>query len=281
MSLPHRSILLAATIAAAPVLASAAAPATLVACAPGYPGTTAEAQPSMDALAAAVAHRAGLPAAAVAAVYEPTAEGGLDRLRKPDAAVALVTLPFYLEHGASLRIAPELEASLQAGGPTETWTLVAKKGRVSKPADLARFTVYSIAGYAPRFVRAAPGAWGRIPESARIVASGQVLSSLRKAAAGEDVAVVLDGAQSEALPSLPFAPDLEVLARSPPLPSAIIGPVGKAGAARWPTLKRALLGLADDPQGAAALEALRMSKFVPLDPAALAAARQLVAGSAR
>ncbi len=47
---------LAAAIAA---LVLAAEPVTFVAVAPGYPGTTAEAQGAMDAFAAALAARAG------------------------------------------------------------------------------------------------------------------------------------------------------------------------------------------------------------------------------
>ena len=42
-------------------LAFAADPVVFVAVAPGYPGTTAEAQASMDAFAAALAAQAGLP----------------------------------------------------------------------------------------------------------------------------------------------------------------------------------------------------------------------------
>ncbi len=45
------TLALATALAAAPVHAAADAPVTFVACAPGYPGTTEEAQPSMDAFA--------------------------------------------------------------------------------------------------------------------------------------------------------------------------------------------------------------------------------------
>ena len=252
----------------------------MVACAPGYPGSTAEAQPSMDAFAAALARAAGWAPDALGAIYESSEKDGLERLARPDAAVALVPLPFFLKHGRALKLTARLQVE-QASGLTDTWALVARKGRVASPGALAAFSVASIAGYAPDFVRGALGAWGRIPESARVLETGQVLSALRRAAAGEDVAVLLDGAQAAALPTLPFASELEVVARSAPLPAALVAAVGgRMPAARWKALERAFLALPADPQGAAALQGIRMVRFAPVDAAELAAARRL-AGPAR
>jgi hypothetical protein len=271
------------------LLASAPAPGrpgrtvTLVAAAPGYPGTTAEAQPSMDALAAAAARAAGWPERSIAGVYLPAEQDGVARLERPDAAVALVTLPFYAKHGSALRLAARLAVVTQGQQlPSEVWTLVAGKGRIASPAALAGFTVASTAGYAPGFVRGVLAGWGPLPDGAQVVQSSQVLSALRKAASGADVAVLLDGAQSAALGSLPFADELEVVARSAPVPSAVVATVGdRLSPARWRALEKALLALPSAPGGGAALEGLRMARFVPLDPGAIAAARQLGAGTHR
>lgn len=215
-------LLLLALLAAAPARAATPERTTLVACAPGYPGTTAEAQPHLDALAASLSRAAGLPPGAVGAVYLNAEPEGVARLREGDAGVALVTLPFFLQHGAALGLSPRLQVEVAGSGLTERWALVARKGRVAAPADLAGLTVLSSAGYAAGFVRGAPGAWGRLPEAARVATTGQVLSALRKAAGGADVAVLLDGAQAAALGGLPFAADLEVLARSAPVPTALV-----------------------------------------------------------
>jgi len=266
----------------AAVAASPAGPITLVACAPGFPGTTAEAQPSMDALAGAVARGAALPAGALAALYLPGETDGVARLGQPDAAVALVSLPFFLAHGAALGLSPRLQVELAGAGLLERWALVARKGRVARPADLAGMTVLSTAGYAPAFVRGALGGWGRIPDGVAVAATAQVLSALRKAAGGAEVAVLLDGAQAEALATLPFAADLEVVARSAPMPTALVATVGtRLPAPRWAALEKALLGLAADPAGAAALAGIRMVRFLPLDAAALAAARATATGKAK
>ncbi len=264
-------------------LALAVDPAVFVAVAPGYPGTTAEAQASMDAFAAALAARAGLPAGSIAAAYFEKDRPGAERLQKPDAVMGMVSLPFLLKDGDALHLEPRLVASQKGAGPTEVWALVAKKGRVTGPASLDGWQVNSIAGYAPAFVTGgALAGWGRMPATVKVVQTSQVLTSLRKAVSGENVAILLDGAQAAALPTLPFAAELEVVARSAPLPTGVVVTVGKrVPEERWKALEKALLGLAERPEGAAALEAIRLQGFVPLDPATLSAARKAYAAAAR
>ncbi|BDG08956.1 phosphate/phosphite/phosphonate ABC transporter substrate-binding protein [Anaeromyxobacter paludicola] len=273
---------LAALLLAAAPAALAAPPAKhlLVVCSPGSPGTTAEAQPTMDAFAAALSARAGVP---VAAVYDETEEAGVSRLRAKDADLALVSLPFFLKHERDLALHARLQA-VQKGRPElERWTLVAKKGRVTGPAALDGYTIPSNAGFAPAFVRGpALGGFGPLPATARVTSSTAVLSSLRRAAAGEKVAVLLDGAQEAALPTLPFAAELEAVARSAPLPSGLVVTVGNRLPARsWSALEGALRGLPSDPSGAAALDAIQTTRFAPLDEKALAAARRAFAEAAR
>lgn len=245
---------------------------TVVFCAPGSPGTTAEAQPTMDAFAAALGAKAGF---AVSATYAATEDAGVARLRDPAAAVAVVSLPFFLAHEQALGLRAELEPVLQGGGATERWSLVARKGRVTGPASLDGFTLLSSAGYAPAFVRGpALGGWGRLPASVRIAQSVAILSGLRRAAAGEPVALLLDGTQAAAVSTLPFAADLEVVARSPALPAGVVATVDRRlPPARWTRLAAALRALPSDAAGAAALAGVRMSRFEPLDAKALSAAR--------
>src|SRR3982751_3591829 len=118
----------------------ALAAATLVVCAPGNPGTTAEAQPSMDALARALARTAHQPEGSFAAVYEETEGGGLQRLQQKDSALLLATLPFYLVHEQELGLVARLAATPQSGETLEKWTLVTGKER---PPSLEGYTVQS------------------------------------------------------------------------------------------------------------------------------------------
>jgi hypothetical protein len=237
----------------------------------------------MDAFAAAVAARAGLPPGGLAAVYFPGEDAGVTRLRAPDAAVALVTLPFFLKHEKALALRAELQPVPQGGAGTERWSLVARKGKVTGPAGLEGFTILSTAGYAPAFVRGpALGAFGPLPASVKIAPSSAVLSALRRAAAGEPVAVLLDGAQGAALTSLPFAAELEVVTRSPPLPSGVVATVERRlPAAQLAKVEAALRELPGAPAGAEALAGIRMTRFEPVDGAALSAARAAYAEASR
>jgi hypothetical protein len=224
----------------------------------------------MAAFARALESTAGLPKDRVRAVYEPTEKGGLARLGSPDTAVAIVPWPFFSVHGAAQGLEPRLQVELTLG-KTEVWSLVAKKGRVTEPGALAAFTIQSIAGYAPGFVRSAVPAFGPIPESARVVESSQILSGLKKAAGGADLALLLDGAQSASLPTLAFAKDLDVVARSAPLPVGYVTSVGKRlSKARWAAVEKGLLALDSTPDGRAALVSIRLARFLPLDPASSA-----------
>ena len=259
-------------LVASSALAAAPGRHVLVVCAPGSPGTTAEAQPTMDAFAAALAAKAGLPPSALGAVYDEAEDSGVARLRAKDAAMALVSLPFYLKHEQDLALRARLQVVPKGRGETERWALVAKKGRVASPASLDGFTVASIAGFAPAFVRGpALASWGPLPASVRIVQSGAVLSGLRRAASGEPLALLL-----------PFASELEVVTRSPPLPAGVVAAVDARLPPRsWRAIEASLQTLPKDPAGAAALDAIQVTRFTSLDETALAGARKAYAEATR
>lgn len=242
----------------------AAALATLVFCAPGYPGTPADAQPLLDQFASAASAVSGWPAGSLAAVYEPTEEGGLAKLGRADGTLAFVTYPFFVEHAAQLHLSPLVQADVADLGTGQRWTLVAESGRVTGPASMAGYTVLSVAGYAPTFVRRLALGDFPLPPDVRIESTGQVLSALRRVAGGEAVAVLLDQTQAAALNSLPFAGALKVVTQSPELPVALVVVVdSRVTAARTRSLKAGLLRMGRVPASADALAALRLRGFVP------------------
>jgi hypothetical protein len=271
-------VALAATVcfAGAPPVA----PRALVFCAPGYPGTTEEAQPRMDELAHALGQSAG-GKGTLEAVYYPQEQAGLTRLAQPDAVLALVPLPFFLRQQAALKLTARLAVVQQGLEATQSWTLVAKKGTVKSPADLDGFALFSTAGYVPDFVtKVALEGFGPLPSSVKVTAGGAVLSALRKAASGkEKVAVVLDAEQAKALPTLPFASELEVVHVSRQLPVAVVATVGnRLSAAEWKAFSAAFTALGASEAGRAALEGVRLTGFVPLDEKALATTTKAYGG---
>lgn len=242
----------------------AAAVATLVFCAPGYPGGAGDAQPYVDQFAKSAAASAGWTPGSLAATYDPTEQGGLSKLSNPDSVLTFVPYAFYVQYAVQLHLSPLAQADVAGVGTTEHWTLVAKAGGPTDAASLAGYTLLSVAGYAPDFVRRSVlKAWS-LPADLKIEATGQVLSALRRVASGEKVAVLLDQTQFAAIPTLPFAAQLKSITQSASLPVAIVAVVdSRVPAARAKAFQAALLKLGSAAGDADALSALHLKGFVP------------------
>lgn len=248
-----------------------AAPAhTIVFCAPGYPGNTVQAQPAMDAFARAVEKTAGLPEGQIGAVYYETEGGGIEALRKPDAVLALTTLPFFLQDGEKTGLTARLTA-VRNGSPTQAWSLVAKKGSVGQAADMEGWELTGPAGYAPGFVQSLLAAWGPLRASTKITFTPAPLGALKRVVDGENLAVLLEPEQVQALfPKHPFANALEIVATSKPVPGSIVSVVrGRMDEAAVTKLLDSLLHLQNSPVGAEALKGLRIERFATLEPKSL------------
>lgn len=258
-----------------------AEPKRIVVCAPGFPSSTEEAQPTMDTFAAAIAARVGWPADGLTAEYHPVLEDGLAALRQPQAALAILALPIFLEQREALELQPRLTA-VAASGEDERWSLVAARGRIAAPSDLEGWAVAGMAGYSPRFVaRVALAGWGPLPAGSEIRFEPRVLSALRAAARGEKLAVLLDGAQADSLSSLPYAADLEVVARSQFVDGALWCAVGsRIAAQQLEQLDRALIGWHTTEDGARVLGSFRLSRFAPHDAGRLKSLIERFAGIA-
>ena len=259
------SILLLSLMVPLPLLASPPG-RFLVVCSPGSPGTTAQAQPTMDSFARAAGLSAGWPDGSLGAAYFESAEGGLTRLSRPDAVLALVPPAFLSRYGEDLGLKPRMEAVMESGKP-EIWSLAARKGRISSPSSLKGWEITGAPGFAPDFVRGdLLEKWGPLPADARITFTPRILTALRRASAVEDVAVLIDSAQTAALSTLPFARDLEVVWSSRPIPGAILCTVGnRLPATEVGALVRGLAGLSNREGGPEVLKSLRLSRFAALD----------------
>ncbi len=144
---------------------------------------------------------------------------------------------------------------------------MARKGAVRRAGDLAGWELTGQPGYAPSFVRRhLLAAWGQLPDDVDLTFSSRILSALRRAAAGEQVAVLLDPSQAAALKDLPFGSDLEVVTRSRPLPATAVCAIGAQGdAAQRQALVMALQDLHRSAAGREALSGVRLKRFRDLD----------------
>jgi hypothetical protein len=237
----------------------------------------------VDQFAAAAASAAGWTTGTLSAVYDPTEQGGLAKLNSPDAVLAFVPYPFYVEHGTQLHLSPLAQADVSGIGTTEKWTLVAKNGRVTGPDSLAGYTIASVAGYAPEFVRHSALSVWELPPNIKIEPVGQILSVLRRTASGEPVVALLDQTQATALPTLPFAAELKAVLQSSDVPVAIVAVVnGRLPAVRAKAFQAGLLKLGKGGGGAAAdaLASLKLQGFVlPQVPAGSGGAKASAAGA--
>jgi len=166
---------------------------------------------------------------------------------------------------------------------TQAWSLVAKKGAVKKAADLEGFSLFSTAAVPDFVTKGALADFGPLPASVKVTSGGQVLSALRKAASGkEPLAVLLDAEQAKALPTLPFAADLEVVHVGPKVPVAVVATLGeRLSAVEWKAAASAFAKLSGTARGKAALEGVRLTGFAPLDEAALAASKKAYGSAAK
>jgi hypothetical protein len=239
-----------------------AAIATLVFCAPGYPGGSGDAQPFVDHFAKDAAVSAGWKSDSLGAIYDPSEQSGLAKLADRDSVLAFVPYAFYVQHAAALHLAPLAQADVVGVGTQERWTLVgATGGTATSAASMTGYTILSVAGYAPEFVKHSALATWTLPTDVKIESTGQILSALRRVASGGPVVALLDQTQAAALSTLPFAAQIKTLTQSAPLPVAVIVVVdGRLPEARAKAFQTALLKM--NSANAETLASLRLKGFV-------------------
>jgi hypothetical protein len=230
----------------------------------------------MDEFARLLAAAAGWEADRVTAEYQETEAGGVTRLTHEGTQLALVPLALFFKYEEQLGLRPIAQVVGPEGESAEAWCLVAAAGRIDEPGDLAGWTVLGIPAYSEAFVRGnLLGGWGTLPEDVNIEFTRRVLGGVRRAGDGEDVAVLLDSAQTAALVSLPNADSLEIVATSD---RVLMGLVVSVGGRLTPTTEEALLaGLMQvhkDVAFAEVLSTVRVKRFDPVDQAALSTSRE-------
>jgi hypothetical protein len=134
-------------------------------------------------------------------------------------------------------------------------------GAVAGAASMRGYTILSVAGYAPEFVKhSALAAWP-LPTDLKIESTGQILSALRRVASGELVVALLDQTQAAGLSTLPFAAQIKTLTQSAPLPVAVVVVVdGRLPEARAKAFQTGLLKM--NSANAETLASLRLKGFV-------------------
>jgi ABC transporter, phosphonate, periplasmic substrate-binding protein len=258
-------------LAAAP--ASAAAPIHFLLIQPGSPGTTEEAAPVIGRLADYLAQH--LPkGTAVAGLYLNSIDQVAPAVAQQKPRIAIVTLPYYLEHRAAYDWRPQLTTrplpAGQAGG-----------GKTEDHYHLLVSTANPAAGW-EKLTGAVAGTICFTPEPvARLLfdrpaaalpfhcqPTDRLLRASRQVARGELAGLIVTDEQFTSLMMLPEGTSLKELHATGPLVPPLVVTFGPPDAPVESVIQ-ALRGMKDDPAAHELLTELRTDGFGPVDSAVL------------
>ncbi len=226
-------------------------------CFPGGPGSTADAQPVVDAFLKALAGQAGWGSAS------GTYTNDLAQCQSGAGGAGVVVLPLdlYLQQHTAWRLTPV--ATLTNKETASRYHVVTKKGTT---LDALKGKPVSTAIPASDAFLSRVGFDGKLDVSKDIALSRvrTALKALKDLDKGVVSAVLLDDVQQKALAGLPFAASLETVLSGAALPGAIVASVGAVQG-----LGPALTGLCS--KATKVCDDMRITGFQPIDAAALAA----------
>lgn len=281
----HRDLIrpLAALLALSTLFPAQAAdePIELLVCAPGYPGTTKQAQAVMDTLVSQLAARAGWPAGRLRARYIARESDGISAIgRRP--ALLLTTTEFYAKH-AKLIGGEIVAATRLASGTEERFTVMVPRDgkRDDAAAGLKGRTLYGTRLLDVTFAsRVATRNQLDLAKLSDVQRQKRTLRAVKKAtAAPATSALWLSSAECHLLEQPAQKERLAgwvTLFRTEPIPSAPVLALGKTpGAPADPalvkTIQAALMNLASTDEGKALCTRMRIRGFAKPDNARYAA----------
>lgn len=238
---------------------------------PGGPDAGAEGDKLARELAAHLGDAAGLDGVELEAAYFTTNEAAAAYVRKHKDGFVLGGLGFFLSQRKSLKLVP-LARLAGKSGDREEFAVVVRKGRYASLDSLRGKTLTGSvladdARYVDRFAlggKLATKDFVRTPTT-------RPLSALRKLAAGEGDAVLLNRAQHEALATTPLAAQLDVIFRSGRVPTVglMMAATPRTRALRE-RIVHAVTKLCDTPKGAPVCQTYGITGFQPMGEDALA-----------
>jgi hypothetical protein len=228
---------------------------------PGQPGTSEDAQPVMDSLAAYIQEKLGGEVAVHGRYF--------NRVKDADAYLAdnhprwgIVQLGYFLGRGEASCMTP-LAATRPGGSESDMWRMLVVKGGPDEWQS-AKGTVYGTMLFQPDvaarllFGKAA----GDLPFS--LEGTFRPLRALRSVLRGKATGVILDQPQYDAVLSLPQSDDLKVLQASDPLPTSAVVAFGPP-AEIHDRLRGILQDMQNDPAAGDLLQLLQTEGFGPAD----------------
>jgi len=254
-----------------------AGPRDLLVFYPGGAGTAEDAAAVMKEFGAALAKGAGWPEGALRVTYENDLQLGLGAIQKDKPGFALVGLPVYLSQAAKLKM-KLVTQSLPGGRKTDSYYILGRKDGPKNLQGAKGLKLVSNQLYDKTFISRCVLGGQNVEQFFKLKEVSSGLRAIKSVVGEEKKAdlVLLDQHQHDSLGALDEAKLLQLVHRSPDLPTApLVALEGVAADADIAAIKKALLGLAGNPAAKDLLETMTLKGFGEPDEAAYQAACKL------
>ena len=224
---------------------------------PGFPGTSAQAQPYIDKMLRHIEGELGWPAGSMEGRYLSDAADGVAALESDAPGLALVDPSVYAgEHRArGMKVIAKVEVD---GRGAQTYSVIVREGGPGAVAELAGKRISGAVTHDPRYVANVILDGKVAPGDLELDVEARPLRSLRAVVRGKADAAIVDQSVVEHLPELPFAAQAEVLHTAEPVPAPAVVVMG-AGAKNAGAIRGALVGLCGRPDGAELCKTLTLT----------------------
>ncbi len=224
---------------------------------PGFPGTSAQAQPYIEKMLRHLETKLGWPASSMTGRYLPDGVQGTKELKSSSPGLALVDPSVYAgQHKAlGMKVIAKVEVD---GRGEETYSVVVRKGGVASLADLAGKGVAGSVVHDPVFVANVVMDGALAAGDIRCVPEKRPLKALRDVARGNVDAAIVDRSVVEHMAELDFAGELAVLHTSKPVPAPAVVVMG-AGIPHAAAIAGVLVGMCGRQDGAELCKTLTLT----------------------
>ena len=251
-------LLIILSIAGSVFAAGSAGSVNFVIIEPGQPGTSIDAQPVMDSLAAYVSRKLGKP---VSGVYFNELDPALKYLDENKPAWGICGLTFFKSYKDKYRLLP-VASTLPQGFVKDVWRILVPSDGPDSVRDI-KGTVFGSMLYTPE---ARKILFGKEQAEIPLVIehTSRPLSKLRSVIKGKAAGVCLNVVQYSVVKGTDGFPGVKVVYESSKLPNSPVVWFGKVTDDVF-RLQAILLDMKDDPAAAGLLKLLQTAGFGPAD----------------
>ncbi|MBN2714266.1 MAG: PhnD/SsuA/transferrin family substrate-binding protein [Deltaproteobacteria bacterium] len=227
---------------------------------PGYPGTSAQAQPYVDRMLRHLEQGLGLAPQSMQGVFISDGSEGAQRLESEKPGIALVGPSVYAKYAKKMKMKVIAKVDANGRGEQTYHVVVAKNG----PAAIAllKGIVTGAVVHDDKYV--VNVLFDRKVKASELtfVSNSRPLRALRDVAAGKADAVIVDDETLKYMKDLPFAADLREIYTTRPVPAPAVVVLNQ-GMKYVPQLKKLLVGLCLNSEGEALCQSLTISAITP------------------